>query len=77
MVIEEVFVKSYFDIIIAYTILALVLVASIASKYISIAPNSMVKKILEGLEPSPGFMYFLFGVLIFYVVFVFIRPPQR
>jgi hypothetical protein len=47
------------------------------ANHLSISPDSIVIKILDNLEPSPRFIYFVFGVLIFYILIMFIRRPQK
>ena len=69
--------KAYADLIILFITWAIALVFMYGANHLSIPPDSIVIKFFENLEPSPRFIYFVFGVLIFYVLIMFIRRPQK
>ena len=50
---------------------------SVAARYVSIPPESVVDKIITGMEPSKEFMYLLLLGLIFFLVGTFIRTLRR
>ena len=69
--------KSDADLIVVYIAWAIALLFILGVNYISIPPDSVVVKIFEGLEPTPRFMHFVASLLIFYLLIVFVRPPQK
>jgi hypothetical protein len=67
-----------FSIIITWSaVFALILVSSVAAKYISIPPDSIVDNIIEGLEPSKEYLYLLFFSLISILIASYIRPSRK
>jgi hypothetical protein len=67
-----------FSVIITWSaVFALILVSSVAAKYISIPPDSIVNNIIEGLEPSKEYMYLLFFGLISVLIASYIRPSRK
>ena len=69
--------KEFKIIIIWSAIFALVMVSSVAGRYVSLPPESVVDKIITSLEPSKEFMYLLFFGLISFLIGTFIRPIRK
>lgn len=69
--------KQYSIIIIWSVVFALILVSSVAARYVSIPPGSIVDNIYKSLEPSKEFMYLLFIGLVSMLAASFIRPRQK
>lgn len=69
--------KAYADLIILFITWAIALVFMYGANHLSIPTDSIVIKIFDSLEPSPRFMYFVFGVFIFYILIIFTRRPQK
>jgi uncharacterized membrane protein YwaF len=69
--------KSYSDITIVYIVWGIVLLFILGANYLHIPPDSIVIKVFDSLEPSPKFMCFVLGVIIFYILIVFIRRSQK
>ena len=69
--------KEFKSIMTWSAVFALIMVSSVAARYVSIPPESVVDKIIAGMEPSKGFMYLLLLGLIFFLVGTFIRTIRR
>ena len=69
--------KLYSDLIILYITWAIALVFMYGANHLSLPPDSIVIKIFDSLEPSQMFMYLVFGVLIFFILIMVIRRPQK
>ena len=55
-------------------VFALIMVSSLAGRYVSIPPGSIMDKLIAGMEPSKGFMYFVLFGIFFFLIGSFIRP---
>jgi hypothetical protein len=69
--------KEFKSIITWSAVFALIMVSSIAARYVSIPPDSVLDKIITGMEPSKEFMYLLLLGLIFFLIGTFIRTIRR
>lgn len=69
---------KHFSIIIIWSaVFALILVSSVAARYISIPPDSVVDNIIKGLEPSKEYVYLIFFGLISFLIASYIRPSRK
>ena len=69
--------KEFKSIMTWSAVFALIMVSSVAARYVSFPPESVVDKIIAGMEPSKEFMYLLLLGLIFFLVGTFIRTIRR
>ena len=69
--------KQFNIIIIWSAVFALIMVSSVAARYVSIPPDSVVDKIIAGMEPSKEFMYLLLVGVISFLIGSFIRPRHK
>ena len=69
--------KEFKSIIIWSAVFTLIMVSSVAARYVSIPPESVVDKIITVMEPSKEFMYLLFLGLISFLIGTFIRPIRK
>ncbi len=65
--------KEFKSIIIWSAVFTLIMVSSVAARYVSIPPESVVDKLIAGMEPSKEFMYLLLFGLISFLIGTFIR----
>jgi hypothetical protein len=65
--------KEFKSIIIWSAVFTLIMVSSVAARYVSIPPESVVDKLITGMEPSKEFMYLLLFGLISFLIGTFIR----
>mgnify|MGYP003573377131 CR=1 FL=1 len=69
---------KHFSIIMIWSVVfALILVSSVAARYISIPPDSIVDNIIKGLEPSKEYVYLIFFGLISFLIASYIRPSRK
>lgn len=73
----KVLMKHFSSIIIWSGVFALIMVSSVAARYISIPAETIVDEIILTLEPSKEFMYFAFVGLISCLIGTFIRPRRK
>jgi len=69
--------KQISSIIIWSTVFGLILVTSVAAKYVTVPPDSIVDNIFKGLESSKEFIYLLFFGLISFLISSYIRPRRK
>ena len=69
--------KKFKSIIIWSAVFALIMVSSVAAKYVSIPPDSIVDNVFKGLEPSKEFIYFSVFGLISFLISSYISPRRR
>jgi len=69
---------KHFSIIIFWSVVfALILVSSVAARYISIPPDSIMDNIIKGLEPSKEYVYLIVFGLISVLLASYIRPSRK
>lgn len=69
---------KHFSIVIFWSVVfALILVSSVAARYISIPPDSIVDNIIKGLEPSKEYVYLIIFGLISVLIASYIRPSRK
>ena len=69
---------KHFSIIMIWSVVfALILVSSVAARYISIPPDSIVDNIIKGLEPSKEYVYLIFFGIISFLIASYIRPSRK
>ena len=69
--------KQFKSIIIWSAVFTLIMVSSVAARYVSIPPDSIVDNIFKGLEPSKEFIYLLGFGLISFLISSYIRPRRK
>ena len=69
--------KKFSSIIIWSGVFALIMVSSVAARYISTPAESIVENIIKTIEPSKEFMYLAFAGLIACLIGTLIRPRRK
>lgn len=66
--------KQFSSIIIGSAVFALIMVSSVAARYISVPAETIVDNFIKTMEPSKEFMYLAFVGLISCLIGTLIRP---
>ncbi len=69
--------KHYSIIVIWSAVFALIMVSSVAARYVSIPAETLVDNFIKTMEPSKEFMYFAFVGLISCLIGTLIRPRRK
>ncbi|RLC04220.1 MAG: hypothetical protein DRH90_09240 [Deltaproteobacteria bacterium] len=70
----KVLMKQFSSIIIGSAVFALIMVSSVAARYISVPAETIVDNFIKTMEPSKEFMYLAFVGLISCLIGTLIRP---
>lgn len=69
--------KQFSGIIIWSAVFALIMVSSVAARYVSTPAESIVENFIKTIEPSKEFMYLAFAGLISCLIGTLIRPRRK
>jgi len=72
-----IFMKHFSGIIIWSAVFALIMVSSVAARYISVPAETVVDNFIKTIEPSKEFMYLAFAGLISCLIGTLIRPRRK
>jgi len=72
-----IFMKQFSGIIIWSAVFALIMVSSVAARYISVPAETVVDNFIKTIEPSKEFMYLAFAGLISCLIGTLIRPRRK
>ena len=72
-----IFMKHFSSIIIWSAVFALIMVSSVAARYVSVPAESIVDNFIKTMEPSKEFMYLAFAGLISCLIGTLIRPRRK
>ena len=69
--------KHFSSIIFWSAVFALIMVSSVAARYVSTPAESIVENFIKTIEPSKEFMYMAFAGLISCLIGTLIRPRRK